>query len=60
MEFHPNIQKQLRSLLVVPQGEVDDTRFERLYDILKKYCTHGGIKPFELNNQGFLDTMQVL
>lgn len=32
------VKKKLSSLEWIPQGEIDDTRFEKLYTDLKGYC----------------------
>lgn len=59
MERKELIKNQLNALLAVPGGEVDDTRFERLHDILKKYCENGPELLLEFKDQGFFDIVQV-
>ena len=51
------IEKQLQALLYIPAGEVDDTRFERLHDILQKYCEQDEETLISFYNSGFIATI---
>jgi hypothetical protein len=54
------LKKQLNALLYVPEEgvEVDDTRFDKLYDILKEHCKDKE-QLLKLYDEGFVAVIKV-